>query len=63
METLFPFLVVTCEEETTIEEEIYTDIAWDFNNNIPILEDGDFVIVEGLEAVKSWAFRALQTFN
>jgi len=61
METLFPFLEVTDEEETTIEEEIYTDIAWDFDNNKPILNNGDFVIVEGLEAVKSWAFRALQT--
>ena len=61
MEILFPFLEVTDEEETTIEEEIYTDIAWDFDRNIPIVEDGDFVIVKGLEAVKSWAFRALQT--
>ncbi|WP_096636433.1 DUF2634 domain-containing protein [Clostridium cochlearium] len=68
-EYLFPFFQDEIEEyeEENIEElddtedEIYKDIAWDYDNNVPILQNGDFVIVEGLEAVKSWAFRALQT--
>lgn len=66
---LFPFFQDEIEEyeEENIEElddtedEIYKDIAWDVNNNKPILMNGDFVVVEGLDAVKSWAFRALQT--
>lgn len=66
---LFPFFQDEIEkyEEENIEElddtedEIYKDIMWDFENNVPILSNGDFVVVEGLEAVKSWAFRALQT--
>lgn len=53
------------EELDTVEnnnvEEIYKDIAWDYENNSAIIENGDFLIVEGLEAVKSWCFRALQT--
>ena len=60
-EYLFPFLEIENEEESENIEEIYTDIAWDFDKNIPILEGGDFVVVEGIEAVKSWAYRALQT--
>ncbi|RXI50201.1 hypothetical protein DP124_12080 [Clostridium tetani] len=66
---LFPFFqdeIKEYEEENTdiLEkdtDEIYKDIAWDFDNNKPILMNGDFVIAEGLDAVKSWAFRALQT--
>lgn len=43
------------------EDQIYTDISWDYENNKPILINGDFVVVRGIEAVRSWAFRTLQT--
>lgn len=62
---LFPFFndgIEQIEEtENIVVSEIYRDVAWDYDWNIPIIANGDFVIVEGLEAVKSWAFRALQT--
>ena len=64
-EYLFPFFNDEIEQieetENIIEDEVYRDVAWDYDCNIPIIANGDFVIVEGLEAVKSWAFRALQT--
>lgn len=62
---LMPFFEdeVKAYEESEIlsndNNEEYRDIAWDFENNIPIMANGDFKIVEGLEAVKSWAYRAL----
>lgn len=65
---LFPFFedeIKEYEKENELinskENEIYKDIAWDYDKNTPLLSNGDFLIVEGLEAVKSWAFRALQT--
>lgn len=42
-------------------EKIYIDIAWYYEKNKPIMKHGDFVIVSGLGAVKSWVFRTLQT--
>lgn len=65
---LFPFFtdeIEEYEEENEIsnstEDEIYKDIGWDYDKNTPLIYNGDFLIVEGLEAVKSWAFRALET--
>lgn len=37
------------------------EYAWDYKNNDFLLESGKFVIVEGLEAIKVWIWKALQT--
>lgn len=65
---LFPFFADEIEEYKrenglidSKENGTYKDIAWDYENNTPLTNNGDFLIVEGLEAVESWAFRALQT--
>lgn len=65
---LFPFFndeIKEYEEEmekaTSQQDEIYKDIGWNYDKNTPLIYNGDFLIVEGLEAVKSWVFRALQT--
>lgn len=39
---------------------VYKEVAWDFEKNMPILENGTFKIVEGLEAIKTWVYKALQ---
>lgn len=39
---------------------LYKEVAWDYEKNIPILENGTFKIVEGLEAIKTWIYKALQ---
>lgn len=61
MSELFPFIDM---EETEVENEseeleLYKEIAWDFENNIPLIKDGDFVILEGNEALKVWIFKTL----
>lgn len=37
------------------------EYAWDYKNNDFLLKSGKFVIVEGLEAIKVWIWKALQT--
>ena len=57
--SLFPF--VTYKEDIVKNNSfpLYREIAWDFKRNIPILENGDFKIVEGNEAIKVWILKAL----
>ena len=59
--SLFPFVTY---EENVIEDNsfpLYREVAWDFKRDIPILENGDFKIVEGNEAIKVWVYKALLT--
>ena len=57
--SLFPF--VTYKEDMVKDNSfpLYREIAWDFKRNIPILENGDFKIVEGNEAIKAWVYKSL----
>ncbi len=59
---LFPFFGDTIDEEQQNDTmPLYKEVAWDFTENIPILENGDYKIVSGKEAVKTWAYKALKT--
>lgn len=40
--SLFPFFGDTVTTETEEELPLYREVAWDFKNNIPIVEKGDF---------------------
>ena len=40
---------------------LYTDVAMDYDAGTPRWESGKPVLVTGLEAVKSWAWRAIAT--
>ena len=57
--SLFPF--VTYKEDMVKNNSfpLYREVAWDFKKDIPILENGDFKIVEGNEAIKVWVYKAL----
>ena len=59
--SLFPFISNTDEVKVDNTFPMYKEVAWDFKRNIPILENGDFKIVEGNEAIKIWIYKALQT--
>ena len=62
MMSLFPFISNNVDE--MIVDYIfpmYLEIAWDFEKNIPILENGDFKLIEGNEALKVWVYKALLT--
>lgn len=61
-ESLFPFFG---DIQTTVTDTenlpLYREAAWDFTENIPILERGDFRIVSGNEAIKTWVYKAMKT--
>ena len=57
--SLFPFISNTDEIKVDNSFPMYKEVAWDFKNNIPILENGDFKIVEGNEAIKVWILKTL----
>ena len=40
---------------------LYQEIGWDFKNNVPIFKNGIPTMVTGQEAVKVWAYKALNT--
>lgn len=48
----------TSTTTTTVKE-----YAWNFENNDFLLVDGKFQIVEGVEALKVWIWKALRTPN
>lgn len=37
------------------------EVAWDFEQDVPIFRGGEPVVVEGKEAVKVWIWRAIRT--
>ena len=59
--SLFPFVSNIDEVKIDNSFPLYREVAWDFKNNIPILENGDFKIVEGNEAIKVWVYKAILT--
>ena len=62
MMSLFPFISNNVDEMKVDNIfPMYREIAWDFEKNIPILENGDFKLIEGNEAIKVWAYKALLT--
>ena len=60
--SLFPFISNNVEEVKVDNTfTMYKEVAWDFKNNIPILENGDFKIIEGNNAIQVWIYKALLT--
>lgn len=59
--SLFPFISNTDDVKVNNSFPLYREVAWDFKNNIPILENGDFKIVEGNKAIKVWVYKAILT--
>ena len=60
MRQLFP--IFQSNVQSTAEQlPLYRDVAMDYENGVPIFSGGNPVIVTGLEAVKGWAWRALNT--
>ena len=59
----FPFISPPVELEASNEFPVYREIAWDFEKNEPIIENGEFKIVEENEAIKVWVYLALSTNN
>lgn len=61
--SIFPFISPPPNLEESNDFPLYREIAWDFKKNEPIIENGEFKIVEGNEAIKTWVYLALMTNN
>lgn len=61
--SFFPFINPPPNLEALNEFPTYKEIAWDFKNNQPIIENGEFKIVEENEAIKVWIYLSLLTPN
>ena len=59
----FPFISPPAELEALNEFPVYREIAWNFERNEPVIENGEFKIVEENEAIKVWVYLALVTNN
>ena len=60
--SLFPFISNNVDEVKVDNTfPLYKEVAWNFEADMPILENGDFKIVEGNEGVKVWIYKALLT--
>lgn len=59
MRELLPIFDSTPVQDTALP--LLRDVAMDYDKGAPLFSAGGPVIVSGLEAVKSWAWRALKT--
>ena len=60
---IFPFISPPPNLEESNNFPLYREVAWDFKKNEPIIENGEFKIVEGNEAIKVWVYKSLLTAN
>ena len=63
MSTIFPFIGVPEDYILPKTEElpIFREVTWDFEKDEPILEKGDFKIIEKKEALKVWIYKCIKT--
>ncbi|MCC0725839.1 DUF2634 domain-containing protein [Clostridioides sp. ZZV14-6009] len=63
MSTIFPFIGVPEDYILPKTEElpIFREVAWDFEKDEPVLEKGDFKIIEKKEALKVWIYKCIRT--
>lgn len=58
--TLFPSIQPVATKESS-NTELYKEVKWDYEKNVPVFKNGAPVIVTGKEAVLVWAWKALNT--
>lgn len=60
---IFPFIGVPEDYEIPKEEELglFREVAWNFEKDEPILENGDFKTVEKNEAIRVWVYKCIKT--
>lgn len=63
MSTIFPFIGVPEDYILPKTEElpIFREVAWNFEKDEPVVENGDFKIIEGNEAIKVWVYKCIKT--
>lgn len=61
MSSIFPMVQPAAASSSSGELPLYREIAWDYVKNIPKFHAGEPVVVTGVDAVKVWAWKALNT--
>lgn len=61
MRQLFPIFQGETPSPSAASLPLFRDVAMDYDLGIPLFQSGEPVVATGLEAVKGWAWRALQT--
>ncbi len=60
--SIFPFVnVEDIQVPSNDPLPLYEEVAWDYKENKPIIENGDFKIVEGNEAIRVWCYKSILT--
>lgn len=63
--SIFPFMNID-EVEVNIENSnselhMYYEVGWNYIKDEPLIENNEFVIVEGNEAIKVWIYKTIKT--
>ena len=63
--SIFPFMNIE-DIESNIENSIdelpmYYEVGWDYIKDEPLIENNEFVIVEGNNAIKVWIYKVIKT--
>lgn len=60
MSSIFPSYQEQIEKDNT-NIDVYTDIKIDTSTGLPVVENGEYVVVENNEALLTWDYFALKT--
>ena len=66
-DNFYPFIDQLSQEFVDIQEDeelpLYREIAWDFKNEMPLVVNGEFKVVEGNEAICVWIWHAIKIYR
>lgn len=58
-EEIFPFFGDDLSKIESVDMPLYKEVAWDYDYNIPLVRNGNFVAATENEAIKTWCQKAL----
>ena len=66
-DSFYPFIDFLADTNIDITEDeplpLYREIAWDFKNDHPLVENNEFKIVEMNDAISVWIYHAIKTYR
>ena len=66
-DSFYPFIDFLADTNIDITEDeplpLYREIAWDFKNDHPLIENNEFKIVEMNDAISVWIYHAIKTYR
>ena len=66
-DSFYPFIDFLADTNIDIPEDeplpLYREIAWDFKNDHPLVDNNEFKIVEMNDAISVWIYHAIKTYR